>query len=161
MPRETVCKDDTTRRRETANVTDTTSSQGQVFVGHGKDQQAPTDTYQYSEGSISASSSGVRDPEQASPDEESDNGTDSDTVSSCSDGDHDFEDVAHFPDNEKEQELFWQYDRAEGRLRQCMRKPVCRVHRFFCKVIQRTGKGRRQIKIVRKRHHRLYCQSQR
>ena len=63
----------------------------------------------------------------------SDAGTDSDTISSCGVREHDFQDIAHLSEVEKEQELFWAASHAKSRWRQFMRKPVRKVHRFFRK----------------------------
>ena len=96
---------------------------------------------------------GDANPEYTYLDEEgdSDAGTDSDTVLSCGDNRHDFQDLAHLSEVEKEQELFWAASHAKSRWRQLMRKPVRKVRRFFRKTINNSftkgkGQGKRKGK---------------
>ena len=58
--------------------------------------------------------------------------TDSDTISSLG-MQYDKSDIAHLPEEEQEQEIYWQYQYAKGKWRQSQRKPVRRVRRFFRK----------------------------
>ena len=71
--------------------------------------------------------------------EEADSGTDTDTVSSVGDTWYDIADIPEgIDETQKAEELFWTYQKAKGRYRQFMRKPVRRVRRF----IKRKGKGK-------------------
>ena len=70
---------------------------------------------------------------------EIDSGTDTDTVSSVGDNEYTYEDIpAGLDPVQQGEHLFWAYQRAKGRFRRFMRKPVRRVRRFM----KRRGKGR-------------------
>ena len=51
--------------------------------------------------------------------------------------------MAHLTEEQTAQELFWAMERAKGRWRKFMKKPVRRVRRFFRKRFARKGKGRK------------------
>ena len=68
-------------------------------------------------------------------------GTDTDTVSSLGEP-YNYSDVQHVDDKGTEQELFWIYQRAEGRYRQYQKKPVRRVRRFLRKYLSNLRQGR-------------------
>ena len=71
--------------------------------------------------------------------EEPNSGTDTDTVSSIGDTWYEYEDIPEgLTEKEQGEELFWAYQRAKGRFRKFMRKPVRRVRRFM----KRKGKGK-------------------
>ena len=86
-------------------------------------------------------------------DYDSGDGTDSDTASSCGDGDADMAaslaPIAHLPDREKEQYIYWAYQKSKSNWRKWVRKPVRKVRRFF----RKPGKG--QGKQLRKGNNRL------
>ena len=68
-----------------------------------------------------------------------DSGTDTDTMSSVGETWYDYDDIPDgLDDNAKAEELFWAYQKAKGRYRKFMRKPVRRVRRFM----KRKGKGK-------------------
>ena len=70
-------------------------------------------------------------------DYDSGDGTDSDTASSCGEVDTDFATslatIAHLPDAQKEQYIYWAYQKGKSNWRKWMRKPVRKVRRFFRK----------------------------
>ena len=70
-------------------------------------------------------------------DYDSGDGTDSNTVSSCGEADADFAGVltqiAYLSDAEKEQSIYWAYQKGKSNWRKWMRKPVRKVRRFFWK----------------------------
>ena len=71
--------------------------------------------------------------------EQADSGTDTDTVSSVEETWYEYDDIPEgLDDHQKAEELFWAYQRAKGRYRRFMRKPVRRVRRF----LKRKGKGK-------------------
>jgi hypothetical protein len=73
--------------------------------------------------------------------EPADSGTDTDTASSVGEAWYEYEDIEDFEnlgEPQQAEELFWAYQRAKGRYRRFMRKPVRRVRRF----LKRRGKGK-------------------
>ena len=58
-----------------------------------------------------------------------DSGTDTDTISPLGEQ-YDFSDIMMLSQEDQEQELFSIYQRAKGRFRQFMKKPVRRIRRF-------------------------------
>ena len=90
--------------------------------------------------------------------EDSDYGTDTDTVSSLGVEAVDYSDLNIPPDATREyvtQEIFWAYQRAKGRWRSWMGKPVRKVRRF----VKRKGKGKGQGKYMGKRTAGTYLNS--
>ena len=74
----------------------------------------------------------------AGDDYDSDNGTDTDTISSVDDNDYELPLPATSTPNEIGTHLFWAYQEAKSRWRNFMGKPVRAVRRF----IRRKGKGK-------------------
>ena len=70
---------------------------------------------------------------EAAPDADYDSGTDSDTASSCGMEEVDFTDLGHLNNEELAHELFWTIEHAKRRWRGLMKKPVCKVRRFYCR----------------------------
>lgn len=73
--------------------------------------------------------------------QEADSGTDTDTQSSVGEFWYEYEDIPNYnelAEPQQAEELFWAYQKAKGRYRRFMRKPVRRVRRFM----KRKGKGK-------------------
>jgi hypothetical protein len=66
------------------------------------------------------------------------NETDTDTVSSCGETPYDYGDLPQGTPDQQAEHLFWVYQKAKGRFRRFMNKPVRRVRRFM----KRKGKGK-------------------
>ena len=52
--------------------------------------------------------------------------------------------IAHLPDAEKEQNIYWAYQKGKSNWRKWMRKPVRKVRRFFRKPGKGQGKQPRK-----------------
>ena len=79
-------------------------------------------------------------------DYESDNGTDSDTISSC--GDHNYESPLPLTSSPAEvaSNLFWAYQTAKAKWRSYMDRPVRKVRRFIRRKGKGIGKGKLRTK---------------
>ena len=74
-------------------------------------------------------------------------GTDTDTSSSCGDHDYNMDNIPPGDDNTRAQYLYWLYSHAKKRWRSFTGKPVRRLRRFFRKPKGKGGKGKGKGKM--------------